>query len=96
VQPVGSRSAIATVTVANRGTARLTVGEPRIDGRDAADFQLVPGSCAGAEYLVPGSECTIGLRFTPSAAGNREARLVLPHDAQGGRAGVALAGEGGR
>jgi len=95
-QAVGTRSAIATVTVANRGTARLTLGEPRVEGPDAADFQLVPGSCAGAGYLVPGSECTVGLRFTPSAPGNRQARLVVPHDAEGGRAAVALAGTGGR
>jgi hypothetical protein len=93
-QRVGTRSAIATVTVANRGSARLTLGESRIAGRDAADFQLVPGSCAGAAFLVPGSECTIGLRFTPSGPGGREARLVLVHDAEGGRAAVALAGTG--
>ncbi|HLE83968.1 MAG TPA: hypothetical protein VJG13_06490, partial [Thermoanaerobaculia bacterium] len=83
-----------TVTIANRGSARLTLGEPRIEGRDAHDFQIVPGSCAGAGYLVPGSECTVGVRFAPSAPGGREARLVVPHDAEGGRAAVTLAGLG--
>jgi hypothetical protein len=93
-QRVGGRSDIETVTIANRGSARLTLGEPRIEGRDADDFQIVPGSCAGAGYLVPGSECTVGIRFAPSAPGGRQARLVVPHDAEGGRAAVALAGLG--
>lgn len=93
-QAVGTRSAIATVTVANRGSARLELGEGRIEGPDAADFRVVPGSCAGATYLVPGSECTVGLRFTPSAGGTRRARLVLPHNAQGDRAVVEVSGTG--
>lgn len=93
-QAVGTRSAIATVTVANRGTARLVLGEARIKGRDAADFRIVPGSCEGAPHLVPGSECTLGIRFTPSAAGGREARLLLPHNAGGGRQAVAVSGTG--
>jgi hypothetical protein len=93
-QGVGTRSAIATVTVANRGSARLELGEMRLEGRDAGDFRIVPGSCAGAPYLVPGSECTVGVRFNPSDAGDREARLVVPHNAAGGRETVAVSGTG--
>ncbi|HSL81423.1 MAG TPA: choice-of-anchor D domain-containing protein [Thermoanaerobaculia bacterium] len=93
-QAVGTRSAIATVTVANRGSARLELGELRIEGAGAGDFRIVPGSCEGAPYLVPGSECTVGIRFTPSAAGGREARLVVRHNAPGGRETVAVSGTG--
>lgn len=90
--PAAGRSAIETVTLANRGTARMAVGEPRIEGRDAADFVVVPGSCAGASFLVPGSECTVGVRFAPSGPGNRRARLVIPHAAAGERVVVELSG----
>lgn len=89
---VSGRSDIETVTLANRGSARMAVGEPRIDGRDADAFQIVPGSCAGASYLVPGSDCTVGVRFSPRAPGERRARLVLPHDAEGRRSVVELVG----
>lgn len=91
---VFGRSDIETVTVANRGSARLVLGEARIEGRNAGDFQLVPGSCAGASFLVPGSDCTIGVRFSPSAPGDRRARLVIPHAAEGGRDAVELSGTG--
>ena len=91
---VGGRSEIETVTVTNRGTARMAVGEARIEGPDAADFHVVPGSCAGASFLVPGSDCTVGVRFSPSASGAHRATLVIPHDAQGRRSVVELTGTG--
>lgn len=92
---VGGRSDIETVTVTNGGSARLVLREVRIEGRDAGDFQLVPGSCAGATFLVPGSDCTFGVRFVPSGTGERRARLVIPHNAAGGREAVNLSGTGG-
>ncbi|MFP3941658.1 MAG: choice-of-anchor D domain-containing protein [Thermoanaerobaculia bacterium] len=92
--PVGRRSEITTVTVANRGTARLVLDEMTVAGAEAEDFRIVAGSCAGAPYLVPGSDCTVGVRFVPGGTGERSARLVIPHNAQDGAATVELSGTG--
>ena len=94
----GRRSEIVTVTLSNRGDARMAVGEVGIVGGDAGEFQIVAGSCEGASFLAPGSDCTVGVRFSPSASGStgdRRARLVLPHGAPGGRAEVELTGRAG-
>jgi len=92
--PVGSRSAIETVTVKNAGSDRLVLRAASLEGASAGDFRIVPGSCEGAPYITPGSECTIGVRFTPSAAGARAAVLVIPHNAAGGAGRVRLSGSG--
>lgn len=91
---IGGRSEIETVTLANHGSARMAVGEPRVEGPDAGEFHVVAGSCAGASFLVPRSDCTVGVRYSPSAAGAARARLVIPHDAEGRRSVVELQGEG--
>ncbi len=91
---VGGRSDIETVTVKNSGTERLVLGDVRLAGAAAGDFHVVPGSCAGAPYVSPGSECTIGVRFTPTAAGSGSAELVIPHNAAGGQGRVRLSGDG--
>ncbi len=93
-QPVGRRSSISTVEVANRGTARLVIAGMELGGADPGDFQIVPGSCEGAPFLVPDSTCTVGLRFVPSAPGTRRARLLIHHNAEGGTEVVELAGRG--
>jgi len=92
--PVGERSDIFSVKVKSTGSARLDLGGYEIAGEDAADFAIVQASCEGLSSLQPGSDCTIGLRFRPQAAGRRSARLVIRHGAAGGRALVTLTGEG--
>ncbi len=93
-QRVGERSAIETVEVSNPGTARLVLQGMALAGPDAADFRIVPGSCEGAPFLVPGSTCTVGIRFVPSAPGAHRARLVIRHNAEGGSEQVELTGTG--
>jgi hypothetical protein len=94
----GSRSDIVTVTLSNRGSARMEVGAAGIVGADAGEFQIVAGSCDGATFLSPGSDCTVGVRFAPAASGpegERRARMILPHGAPDGRATVELSGRAG-
>ncbi len=91
---VGDRSGIESVRVASTGTARLELGEIRLAGADAEDFHLVPASCAGIPYVAPGSDCVVGLRFVPRAAGARRANLVIELGAAGDSIAVELAGEG--
>lgn len=92
---VGRRSDILTVTLTNRGDARLPMGPARIAGRDPEDFRLVPGSCEGAPAVAPGGACTVGVQFVPQSPGARRGRLVLRHGGPGGETVVELAGNGG-
>jgi hypothetical protein len=94
-QPVGGRSGIRDVTLSNAGDARLTLAGVAVEGEHAGDFRLVPGSCAGAGFVAPGGDCSVGVRFTPTAAGPRRAEVVVRHGAAGGRSAVRLSGTGG-
>ncbi len=91
---VGERGRIETLTVSNRGAGRLVLREIGLSGADAADFQIVPGTCDGAAAIAPDSSCTIGLRFAPQAAGERRAVLVVRHNAPGRSGEVSLSGRG--
>ncbi len=93
-QPVGERSAITTVEISNPGTARLVLRSMALAGANPEDFRIVPGSCEGAPFLVPESTCTVGIRFVPSAAGGRRARLLIRHNAEGGTEEIGLTGQG--
>ncbi len=90
----GGRSGIETVTVRNAGDARLVIETVRLEGADGGDFRIVPGTCEGAAFVSPGSECTVGVRFTPAGAGPSRAELVIRHTAAGGVGRVELAGIG--
>lgn len=88
-----SRSGIRTVTVRNGGKGFLELREVTLAGPDATDFQIVAGTCEGAPRIAPGSECTVGVRFLPQAAGSKRAELVVRHNAPEGRGRVALSGQ---
>lgn len=92
--PVGQRSGIETVTVRNPGTARLSLEGVRLDGPDAADFRLVAATCDGMSFLAPGGDCTVGVRFLPTAAGDRRARIVVSADVPERSRAVELSGRG--
>ncbi len=93
-QPVGNRSSILTVNVSAGGTGNLDFREFELAGADAADFRIVPATCHAAPFLLPGTSCAVGIRFTPSAAGQRSAELVIRHNAEPGLSRVRLVGEG--
>lgn len=91
---VGERSEIRTVTLVNAGTGPLRFSSPILEGSDADPFYVVPGSCEGAPFLAPGAQCTVGVRFVPVEPGAVRARLVVRHEAAGGRVSVELTGVG--
>ncbi len=97
---VGERGTIKTLTVSNPGTGRLSLEAIQLAGDHSSDFQLVPGSCAGASFVAPGASCTVGIRFVPTAPGPRSARLLIRHNAvgrgtsEGGAVEVELQGRG--
>ncbi|MEM1179860.1 MAG: choice-of-anchor D domain-containing protein [Acidobacteriota bacterium] len=89
---LGERSPIEVITLRNRGTARLDLREMELEGEGAADFQIVPGSCA--TFVAAGTSCTVGVAFSPRAPGQRLAALAIRHNAEGGLARVLLEGTG--
>jgi hypothetical protein len=93
-QPIGNRSTIQTVNLRAGGTGNLQLREFTLEGTDAADFQIVPATCHAGPSLQPGTACAVGVRFIPSAAGPRSARLVLRHNAGSGVDRIELRGEG--
>jgi len=94
-QAVGERSGIRTVTVRSPGSGRLLLSDIRLEGEHLRDFYLVPGSCQGLDFVAPKAECSIGFRFYPKSAGERRARLVIEHNAEGGAITVPLVGQAG-
>lgn len=89
-QPAGQ---LAT-TLSNTGNAALTIGTLSLSGAAAGDYAISGGSCANGATLAAGASCTVQLAFQPSAAGARNASLVITHNATGGSSTVALSGTG--
>jgi trimeric autotransporter adhesin len=94
-QTVGSTSAAQTITIANTGTAALTLGSFALSGPQAAEFQIAGGgTCAAGGNVAPSSSCTLHVTFAPTAVGTRSAALSIAHNASGSPASVALGGTG--
>jgi alpha-tubulin suppressor-like RCC1 family protein len=91
-QAQGTIGAAQTVTV-SAGTEPLRISTVRTTGAAASDFLVGADQCGG-ETLEPGEECTVAVRFAPSATGPRAATLVVRTDAASDPT-VALSGDGG-
>ena len=93
-QPVGQRSSISSISCSNPGTGRVNFRDFKIEGAGAGDFYVVPATCDAVPYLLPGANCSLGIRFVPSAPGVRRAQLVIRHTADARARRVELVGEG--
>jgi regulation of enolase protein 1 (concanavalin A-like superfamily) len=92
-QPVGSRSAGVTATIANTGTGMLNVTSVAIGGTNAAEFAVASDGCSGRS-IGPASQCGVSITFTPGAAGTRQATLAIGSNAASTPTQVAIAGSG--
>ncbi len=94
-QAVG-QTAIATWTLANTGTADLTVTGLHLSGSHAGDYALLAAPSLPAT-LAPGASESFDLSFTPATSGARSAQLEVVSNS-GGVSGTpstfALAGSG--
>ena len=97
-QTVGSSSAALRLLVGNGGTGVLSLGAIGLAGAQAAEFELAAatgaGDCAAGTLLSGGQSCALTIRFSPAAAGRREATLAIAHNALGSSSSVALVGFG--
>jgi hypothetical protein len=87
-QQVGTLSSSQTVTVANSGTAPLTVSRVGLTG----DFGEAD-TCTNANVMAGGT-CAVSVWFSPSQLGARSGQLTIFGNVVGGQATVSLAGTG--
>jgi hypothetical protein len=73
-----TKSKALTITIANLGTATLTLPTPVISGANAADFTLTPSALTpcGAT-LAGGASCKVGVTFKPSVATAESASVAI-------------------
>ena len=94
-QGVGTTSPSQFVTVSNTGNANLVVSGVSTTGGNAGDFPVNgTGTCVFPISLAPGSSCTVGVAFSPSAAGARTTTLSFSDNAPASPQGVTLNGNG--
>jgi hypothetical protein len=88
---VGHTSPAKTVTVANTGTALLSITSIGIMGTNAGDFSEI-NSCASS--LGAGKSCAVSVTFTPRAKGTRTGSLSISDNGGGSPQTVSLSGTG--
>ena len=83
------------VRISNKGTNDLHVGDIAIDPStgDAADFRVKEDNCSG-QTVLPGTDCTIVVRFKPTDLFERTARIIYDSDAFDGVGEALLTGIG--
>jgi hypothetical protein len=89
----GATSAPVVVTVTNSGNATLNVNTVSLTGANASDFALVSNMCNGATVAAKAT-CTVGITFTPTATGARQASLQIADNAPATPQSFALSGTG--
>lgn len=88
-QPVGTTSALQTLTVTNTSSA-TTVTVASVTSSRAAEFPVTT-TCA---VLAPSATCTIGVAFAPATAGARTATITVASDGVGSPQAIAASGFG--
>jgi galactose oxidase-like protein/Big-like domain-containing protein len=81
-----------TLTVTNVGPATVNFSTLALGGANSGDFAIQTNTCGAA--LGAGTNCAVGLTFTPQAAGTRSAVLAFTDDGGGSPQLVLLAGIG--
>jgi hypothetical protein len=85
----GTVSAAQNVTVTNSGTGALHVSNVALSGANPGDFKFSNG-CTAAVAI--GGNCTVGVTFSPVAAGQRTAQVTISDDAANSPQAVSLTG----
>lgn len=90
-QGVGTTSAPQMIKLTNLLAKTLTISNLAITGANAGDFAET-NTCGSS--LAPKAACTIGVTFTPTAAGIRTASVSVSDDGGGSPQAIPLAGLG--
>lgn len=87
-QPVGTTSQPKTATLANTGTALVTIRDILPSGIDFSQTNTCQGD------LAPGANCTIEVRFTPATTGPRFGSVMILDSDPGSPHTLVLGGTG--
>ena len=90
-QTVGTTSTGQTVTLANTGSADLSITSIAVSGSNASNFAQT-NNCGST--VAASANCTISVTFTPSRTGSRSASITITDGAAGSPHTVALSGTG--
>jgi hypothetical protein len=90
-QIVGTSSPVQMVSLTNTGTATLTISSIAITGANAGDFSQT-NTCGAS--VNAGANCSISVKFTPTATGSRAASVTITDNAAGSPQSVSLSGTG--
>ncbi|MFN8512851.1 MAG: choice-of-anchor D domain-containing protein [Chloroflexia bacterium] len=88
-QQLNTSSDVQTVTVTNTSGAPVSITGVSTTG----DFATFANTCVG-QTLAPNATCTIGVRFTPTATGQRTGTLVIANTGATTPIVVSLTGNG--
>jgi len=91
-QLVGTASPAQTLVMKNYGAAALSITSISVTGTNNGDFAVVFNNCGTS--LAAGMSCTIGISFTPTAAGARSALLTIADSAPSNPETMWLTGTG--
>jgi hypothetical protein len=90
-QTVSLTSAPLNSTLTNTGDGALTITSIKVTGTNSSDF-VQTNNCPSS--LPPNSNCNIGVTFTPSTTGNRNAAVSISDNAPGSPQQLPLTGVG--
>lgn len=92
---VGSVTSAQTILVTNDGSAPLAIASVSVAGTNAADFSET-NTCplSPVATLAAGANCTISVKFQPSASGQRDAAISITDNAGGSPQAISLTGIG--
>ena len=93
-QALNTTSAPQTVTVKNTGTAAVSITGFGATGPFAIPLGNTEGACGPETNLAAGASCTIGVTFTPTAAGAANGTLSVSDNATGSPQSIPLTGTG--
>jgi hypothetical protein len=91
-ESVGIPSQELQIAVKNVGSIPLTVASIFLHNENSADFAITSSSCVDRKVPL-GEDCTIGVQFTPGAAGLRTTELTLGDNEEDGKT-IVLTGHG--
>src|SRR5262249_25438400 len=91
---VGAQSAPTPVTISNPGQVALGFSPFTITGANPNDFSISSNTCTGILPPSQASSCTVSVTFTPTAAGQRSAALIIFDNVAGSPQTIPLTGNG--
>jgi len=89
---VGSASAQEPVSIQNTGGVPVSITSYSVAGADPSDFSVASNTCGA--ILAPDAICAVNMIFTPTAGGERTAKLEVTDNATGSPQAVGLSGVG--